>query len=299
MWAARLLTLVNLEGRTAVVTGSSQGLGLCIARRLAEAGAGVVMLARTESDIRSAADTVRTTARFPDRVVSFRADVADAERIRQVVTAAMADHGKIDILVNNAGVHGPIASLESTDETEWRRAFEVNFFGALTLLRLLLPHFKTNNYGRIINLSGGGATKGMHGFSCYSASKAALVRLTETIALETKDFDITINAVAPGALNTRLLDDALGAGSANTGKSQYEALLKQRATGGSSPEKAADLCCFLASDECRGITGRLISAVWDDWPTLVERREAVAASDVYLLRRISAKDRGFDWDGET
>jgi len=147
--------------------------------------------------------------------------------------------------------------------------------------------------GKIINLSGGGATTPLPRISAYAASKAAIVRLTETLAEELREFTIAVNAVAPGALNTRLLDEVLAAGSDVVGKEFYEKSLKQRDSGGAPLEKAARLCVYLASEVSDGITGKLISAPWDPWESLHEYREQLAKSDVYTLRRIVPEDRGF------
>ena len=131
--------------------------------------------------------------------------------------------------------------------------------------------------------------------SAYAASKAALVRLTENLALELSGAGVDVNAIAPGALNTRLLDEMLAAGPARRGDEFYEGALRQRETGGNSLEYAAALSVFLASAASDGISGRLISAVWDDWASLAGRRTELAAGDVYTLRRIGPADRGLSW----
>ena len=287
--------ILKLAHTTAIITGASQGLGYAIAEAFADAGANVVITARSLDGIAKASQSLASRSR-PGRIVHHAADVTDESAMKRVVESAIAEFGRIDTLVNNAGVYGPIGPLEETDLAEWKYAFDVNFYGTLIPCRLLLDHFKKNRAGRIINLSGGGATKGMPSFSCYAAAKAAVVRLTETLALEAGEFGITVNAVAPGALNTRLLDEVLQAGPEKTGRQFFEASIKQRDSGGSSLQNAAELCVFLAGQEARSINGRLISAVWDDWKNLPARAELLAKSDVYMLRRITAKERGFDWD---
>jgi 3-oxoacyl-[acyl-carrier protein] reductase len=131
--------------------------------------------------------------------------------------------------------------------------------------------------------------------SAYAASKAAVVRLTETLAEELREFSIDLNAIAPGALNTRLLDEILNAGPDAVGKEFYQKSLKQRDSGGVPPDKAARLCVYLASEISYGITGKLISAQWDPWENLHEFREQLANSDIYTLRRIVPEDRGLKW----
>ena len=181
------------------------------------------------------------------------------------------------------------------DWDEWRNAIEVNLLGTVYTCRRAVPEFRKRGYGKIVNLSGGGATSPMPRLSAYAASKAAVVRFTETLAGEVKDASIDVNALAPGALNTAMLDEILAAGPEKVGD-YYQRALKQKESGGASVERAADLCVHLLSAETDGITGKLISAVWDPWHRLAEFRQPLAASDVYTLRRIVPAERGFDWD---
>jgi 3-oxoacyl-[acyl-carrier protein] reductase len=154
---------------------------------------------------------------------------------------------------------------------------------------------KERRRGCIIQVSGGGATNPLPGLSAYAASKAAVVRFAETLALEVKDFGISVNSIAPGALNTRLLDEVLAAGPDKVGRQFYERSLAQKRDGGVPLSKGAELAVFLASDTARGITGRLISAVWDHWQEWPNHLDTLAESDLYTLRRIVGRDRGENW----
>jgi 3-oxoacyl-[acyl-carrier protein] reductase len=215
--------------------------------------------------------------------------------VATVVAGAIAAFGGLDVLVCNAGVYGPKGPIEDVDWDEWVRALNVNLCGAVLCCRAVLPHFRAERSGKIILLSGGGATRPLPFLSAYAASKAALVRFGETLAEEVKGAGIDVNAVAPGALNTRLLDEVLEAGPARVGQAFYEQSRAQKAKGGTPLETGAALCAFLASSESDGITGRLISAVWDPWPDLPARRDELSASDIYTLRRIVPEDRGKNW----
>ena len=146
-------------------------------------------------------------------------------------------------------------------------------------------------------VSGGGATNPLPNLSAYAASKAAVVRFAETLAGELRPWHVDVNSVAPGALNTRLLAEVLAAGPAAVGDAFYERSRRQQTDGGTPLEQGAALCAFLASAESDGITGRLISAVWDPWPELSERRADLDGSDIYTLRRIVPGDRGRTWGG--
>ena len=211
------------------------------------------------------------------------------------VDRAVSLLGGLAVLVNNAGVYGPMGRLEDVDWTEWEEAVRINLLGTALMCRAALPAMRARGYGKIINLSGGGATGPLPRFTAYAASKAAVVRLTETLAEELRGDHIDVNAIAPGALNTRLLDQVIDAGPGKVGREFHAGALKQREEGGVPLEKGAALAAFLASANSDGITGRLLSARWDDWERLPERRQDLADSDVFTLRRIVPRDRGLKW----
>jgi len=184
---------------------------------------------------------------------------------------------------------------ESVSLDEWRRAIDINLFGVLLPCRAVIPHFKKAGRGKIVVLSGGGATNPLPNISAYAASKAAVVRLMETLAEELKSFHVDVNAIAPGALATRLVDEVLAAGPEKVGAAFFEKNKSWKEQGAVPLELGASLAVYLASAESDGITGKLISAQWDDWAKLHEHRDELAKSDIYCLRRITAKDRGKTW----
>jgi 3-oxoacyl-[acyl-carrier protein] reductase len=286
---------VKLQGRGILITGASQGLGKAIARSCLAEGANVLICARTAKSLDLAHAELASQASAGQQVLACVADVSRADDAQRLVECAIRSLPRLDALVNNAGVYGPKGVVEEVDWLEWIRTIEVNLIGSVLLCRATLPVFRKQNYGKIVNLSGGGATAPLPRFSAYAASKAALVRFTETVAEETRGTGIDINAVAPGPLNTRLLDEVLEAGPERVGRSFYEQALEQKRTGGVPLEKAAALCVFLVGSDSDGITGRLISAVWDPWHTLAQRRFELDGTDIYTLRRIVPKDRGLDW----
>src|SRR5262249_14864452 len=148
--------------------------------------------------------------------------------------------------------------LAEVDWTEWVQTISINLLGTVLMCRLALPMLRRSRRGKIINLSGGGATAPLPRFSAYAASKAAGVRFTENLAAELAGESIDVNAIAPGALNTRLLDEVLEAGPERVGKKFYDQAIEQRKSGGVPLEKGAALGVFLASSDSDGITGRLI-----------------------------------------
>lgn len=287
---------MKLTGRNAIITGASQGLGFEVAKHFIQEGANVMICARSAAPLYEAQKELLKIADNKTKVLAQPTDVSDLKQMTALVATTLSELGKIDILVANAGIYGTKGPIEEIDWDEWSRAIDINLKGTVLQCRAVLAHFKQNHYGKIIILSGGGATKPMPNLSAYAASKAGVVRFAETLAEEVKEFGIDVNTVAPGALNTRLLEELLAAGPEKVGKAFYDQSLKQKETGGTPLDVGAKLCAFLAAAESDGVTGRLISAVWDPWQKLPELRDELIQSDIYTLRRIVPKDRGKAWD---
>jgi NAD(P)-dependent dehydrogenase (short-subunit alcohol dehydrogenase family) len=286
---------MKLSGRNAIITGASQGLGEEIAAHFIREGAGVVLCARSEADLKTTRDELAASAATGQKVLARTCDVSNEADVNALVEFAIRELGSVEILVCNAGVYGPMGPTESVDLSEWRRAMEINLFGVLLPSRALIPHFKNASYGKIVVLSGGGATNPLPNISCYAASKAAAVRLMETLAEELREYHVDVNAVAPGALKTRLVDQVLAAGPEKVGAAFFAKNKKWAEEGATPLELGANLCVYLASKESDGITGKLISAQWDPWRTLQEHRDELTKSDIYCLRRIVPEDRGEKW----
>jgi NAD(P)-dependent dehydrogenase (short-subunit alcohol dehydrogenase family) len=287
---------MNLAGRSAIITGANQGLGRAIALHYVRAGASVLLMARGEGLLRQVVAELTPLATQPgQRVLAAVGDVAKAADCQAMIERARAELTSVCVLVNNAGIYGPMGPIEEVDWNAWVQTIEINLFGTVLMCRALIPHLRGQGYGKIINLSGGGATAPLPRISAYAAAKAAVVRFTETLAHELRDAGVDVNAIAPGALNTRLLDEVLAAGPDKVGRDFYERSLQQRDGGGAPLEKGAALATYLASAVSDGISGRLFSAVWDDWQRLAEKRDALAKSDIYTLRRITPEDRGQKW----
>jgi 3-oxoacyl-[acyl-carrier protein] reductase len=286
--------MTDLVGRNILITGASQGLGKALAQAYVAAGAQVVLCARNAETLAATRAEIAAGATAQQRVLALPCDVANEAQVQHLVEYALQELGAIHVLVNNAGVYGPFGAIETVDWHEWMQALEINLYGAILPTRALLPHLKQRGAGKIIFLSGGGATNPLPHISAYAASKAAVVRFAETLALEVQSFGIDVNSVAPGALNTRLMDQVIAAGADVVGKDFHARMVKIQAEGGTPLEVGAALCVFLASSASDGITGKLLSAVWDDWANLPQHIDALRG-DIYTLRRIVPKDRGEPW----
>lgn len=285
-----------LNNRTALITGGSQGLGKVIAEHFLREGAQVALCARQEREL--FATWAELSDQYPQRkVVAQRCDVAEERQVDELVAFALRELGSVQVLVLNAGVYGPMGPTESVDLEQWRRALDINLYGVLLPCRALIPHFKRAGGGKIVIISGGGATNPLPNISAYAASKAAVVRLMETLAEELKPHQVDVNAIAPGALATRLIDEVLAAGPDKVGQAFYQKNREWKETGATSPALGAGLAVYLASPASDGITGKLISAQWDPWRSLHDHRQELAQSDIYCLRRIVPEDRGKKWTG--
>ena len=271
-----------LQDLCALVTGASRGLGREIALHLARAGANVALTARQiPGDVM--VQMLAARADPAQRLVAIEEDLAAPGGPDRVADAALTAFTTIDILVNNAAVQGPIGAFPANDFDAWRHSFDVNLFAPARLIQRLLPAMTARGRGKIINLSGGGAASPRPDFSAYGAAKCALVRLTETLAEELRSDWIDINAIAPGAMNTRMLDEVLAAGPSRASR-EFAAAQARHRDGGASPARAAELAVFLASEASDGISGKLISAIWDPWPELSTDRSALAGENLTLRR---------------
>ena len=211
---------MKLKGLNTLITGGSQGLGQAIARHFLQEGANLVLCARNEKELAATRDEL--AKQFPTQKILAKAcDVSNEKQVSDLVSFALANLGPIHAVVLNAGIYGPMGPTESVDLNEWRRAIDINLFGVLLPCRALIPQFKKLGRGKIIVLSGGGATNPLPNISSYAASKAAAVRLMKTLAEELRPHKVDVNAIAPGALATRLVDEVLAAGPEKVGKAFF------------------------------------------------------------------------------
>jgi NAD(P)-dependent dehydrogenase (short-subunit alcohol dehydrogenase family) len=284
---------MKLSGKRSVITGASQGLGQSIATLFAKEGADILVCARSAGDLKLAEERIRAEAR--GKVAAKVASIASEADVRALVEEAEQKLGGLDVLVCNAGIYGPKGPIDELNWESWVEAIQINLLGTVLCCRLFLPLLKKSPHGKIILLSGGGATKPLPFLSAYAASKAGVVRFGETLAGELAEFGIDVNSVAPGALNTRMLQEVLDAGPEKVGAAFYRASIEQREKGGTPLDEGARLCLYLASDESNGITGKLISAAWDPWREFAEHRQDLAKTDIYTLRRIVPSERGLSW----
>lgn len=262
--------------RNVIITGGSRGIGRATAEAFLQDGDRVLIIARTKAEF--------------DQVKALQADVSsqsDVEKIRSFIEREW--QGKVDVLVNAAGILGPIGPLESlSDEAmeQWLAVFRVNVLGTALMCRMATPLMKRGGGGRIINFSGGGE-EGWANFTAYTASKGAILRLTESLAEEVAPHKIWVNVIAPGTVKTKMLENVIASGLEKVGKEDYERITKQVGEGLATPEKAVTLILFLCSPDADGITGKFFSAVWDDPAWISDHKTEIINSDLYTARRLT------------
>lgn len=282
-----------LSGKNIIITGASRGFGRLLAHKFWEQGANLILVARSIENLIELKDQLKS-ASLNQIVEIFAHDLSNLNTIPELMKKIYQDFPQVDVLINNAAIQGPIGPSWEVEWSEWQETLALDLLVPVILTRACLPVMIQQTSGKIINLSGGGATNARPNFSAYAVAKAALVRFTETLAAEVEAYAIDINCVAPGVMNTDMLNSIVQVGEAKAGEKEYK-IAQAKAEDSSSMEQALALCTFLASDASNGISGKLISAIWDPWSDLTQHLDELKQSDIYTLRRIVPEDRGKQW----
>ena len=275
--------------KTIIITGANQGIGLEIAKSFYAKGSNIILCARNKKKLLSIKK--KLVSKFKNKFFLEPLDVSKKNQVDKFYKKIFKKNKKIDILINNAGIYGPKGSSETLNWNEWKNTLDINLLGSIYMTNKIIPHFKKKRYGKIIQISGVGAASAFPFFSPYSVSKVGIVRFIENISIELKKYNIYANSIAPGPVNTRMLDQVLKAGPKKVGKNFFQKSIKQKKQGGTDINKVLNLIEFLAHKKSDKISGKLISALWDNWKVFPKNKRILNSSDIGNLRRITGKER--------
>jgi len=272
-----------LDGMVALVSGGGRGVGRLLGTRLAGAGAAVGLIARSADELAAVSGEIHRAGGI---AATAAADVTDQRATAAAVTELRRRLGTADVLINNAGVSGPVGPLWRAQTAGWWRAIEVNLGGAFVLTQLALEHMIPAGKGRIINITSYAGVYRWPLMSAYAASKAALVKLTETLAEETRPYGVSVFSVDPGLLPIGLGADALRSKAGpRTPEGRVHGWIRDRlASGyGADPEEAARLILALASGRADRLSGRHLS-VSENLDAALSRIDQIERDDLHTLR---------------
>ena len=269
----------RLDGKATLITGGGRGIGQAIARAYAAEGARMVLAARTDSELRETASAIRDE--FGVDVVTVIADVVEREQVERAVAQTLDAFGAIDVLVNNAGNPGQIGPLWRLDPDRWANVISVHVLGTFYGCRAAIPVMLEQGGGRIVNMAGVGGPND----TSYDAAKTAIVNMTENLSQELAGTGVTVNAISPGSIHTRMWEEVRDMALAAGDLAMYQKGVEVTSGGGASMERAAQLAVMLGSDECGPLSGRLIRAALDTFEEIPDHVDAIMATGAYLLRR--------------
>lgn len=278
-----------LKDKVAIITGGGRGIGRAIAERFAREGCNLMLASRTKSELVKTAEFIKK--HFSVNVSIYQTDIGNENEVMSMVRQTIAEFSNIDILVNNAAIIGPMGEISQINGNEFIDTIKNNIGGTVFCTKAVILQMKSQKRGTIINLSGGGGLYPLPYYDAYSASKAAIVRLTENFALELEKYNINVTAISPGAVNTKMFDEQLMADRNSIGEKNWRDLQNRLNTGGDSIEKAPELALFIVSQNRKELNGRVISAIWDDWGKISRQKDNIIYTDIFQMRRIVPKDR--------
>jgi dolichol-phosphate mannosyltransferase len=280
---ARTLDEPSTDRKIIVIAGASSGIGASLAMNLSEAGHTVFACSRS-------ADRLVAAFQSQPKIQYCTCDVGDETAVKAFVDFVRSQTAKVDVLINCAGSFGAIGSIEQVESQAWIRTFQDNLFGAFLTIKHFLPMLALGDAPQVLNFAGGGAFNPFPNFSAYACSKAAIVRLTETLAIELAPQGITVNAIAPGIITTKVHEGTLEAGAERAGLLQYrrtQDLIRDKASNQARMETVQKCVRALISNKYFGLTGKTISANFDPWASETFRHHLIdiTRSELYTMRR--------------
>ena len=279
--------------KTFIITGANQGLGLEIAKHFYQLGANIILCAR---DKKKLINVIKLFTKKSDQIIiAEKCDVSKPKDVDMFFKKILKKVKNIDVLINNAGIYGPKGNIENISWKDFKKTLDINLFGSIYFVKKIIPYFKKKNKGKIIQISGGGAASPLPFFSAYATSKAGIVRFVENVSKELNTYKIDINAIAPGPINTRMLDEVLRENPKNVGRTFYKKSVIQKKNGGTDIKKILYCIEFLSHKKSDRISGKLISVLWDNWKNFNKFKKDLRSSDIGNLRRVTGRERNLNF----
>lgn len=269
--------------KLAVITGAGRGIGRQIAIEFGKNDFNLILISRTKKELEETSRLISDKT----QITVLPLDVRDNSSVQKKLVPVIKKASEVNVLINVASIQGPIGSLVDNPPLDWQKTIDINLKGTVNCMQAVIPKMIRQKFGSIINFSGGGAFSPRENFSAYAVAKAGVVRLTEVVAKEFEKYNIRVNVISPGGVNTAMFKEMIVAGENKVGQEEWAKLIQQKKSGGSGPLKAAHLCLWLVSNKSKPLTGKAFSAIHDDWQNWGKKKIVeIAKSDWYSMRRL-------------
>ena len=280
------------ENQIGVIAGATGFLGSLLAKHYASSGTDVILIGKDENKLKNLKRELEMNTKSKVTILNLDFKSNYISELSAKIELS-AEH--IDFFISTIGTQHPITPILLSKDNDWSESIRTNLILPVNLAKFFTDIFLKNGHGSVILTSGGGATNARTNFSAYASAKAGLVRFVETFAAEIAEFNVRINAIAPGIMPSKMMEEIVENSTLAAGKD--EVVKAHHALGDSlwNPAHILSLCDFLISEKSKGITGKLISAEWDNWSEWPQHIDELRASDLYTLRRITGRDRGQTW----
>jgi short-subunit dehydrogenase len=276
------------KNRVALITGANGYLGKYLSKILWEKNFSIILMSRNFD--KNFKNYFKPTKK--NKVYFYKCDLANFKSLEKVLKKIKKKNKSLDVVINNAAVQKPIGNLENLNFEDIKKNFNINYFAPIKIIKDTIPLLKKKKFSSIINLSGGGATSNRDQFAIYGSSKTALARSSEIISKEIKKYKININSLSPGPLPSKMLNEII-----RTKKINFAEKMKAKKVLNKiinlNPIKL--LIYYLISKEGNKISGKIISSKWDNWKNWKNNLQKINNLNLYTLRRLTARDRGFKW----
>ena len=280
------------KNRVGVIAGATGFLGSLLAKHYVSSGTDVILIGKDDIKLKKLKRELELNSKSNVTIISLD---FESNYILELSAKIEFFTERIDFFISTIGDQHPISPVLLSKESDWSGSIQTNLILPVSLAKFFTNIFLKNSYGSVILTSGGGAATARANFSAYASAKAGLVRFVETFAGEIAEFNVRINAIAPGVMPSKMMQEIAENSALIAGKDEVAKAIHILDNHSWDPAQILSLCDFLVSEKSMGITGKLISAEWDNWSEWPKHVDELRSSDLYTLRRITGRDRGQTW----